>query len=46
MRVGTAIYDVDYYVEKAREGRYEVVKAVLHKPNGRPVGQVSWERTR
>lgn len=42
-KAGEDVYDVDFYV-KVENGKYTVVREVLHKMNGEVVNEVLWEQ--
>ena len=37
-------YDIDYYVESAADGGFEVAKVTLHGKTGTPVNEVLWTK--
>jgi hypothetical protein len=43
VKVDGDVYDIDYYVRE-EDGRYTVVKEVLHKVKGDKVNRVLWEK--
>lgn len=43
VKVGADIYDIDYYV-KEENGRYTVVKEVLHKKNDEKINKLLWKK--
>jgi hypothetical protein len=43
VKVGEDIYDIDYYV-KEENGKFTVVKEVLHKIKGKKVNRLLWEK--
>jgi uncharacterized protein YcgL (UPF0745 family) len=43
VNVGADNYDIDYYVKK-EDGRFSVVKEVLHKKNGEKVNKLLWKK--
>lgn len=42
-KAGENKYDIDYHV-KEQDGKYMVVKEILHKVNGEKVDRVLWEK--
>jgi hypothetical protein len=43
VKVGADIYDIDYYV-KEENGRYTVVREVLHKKNDEKIDKLLWKK--
>jgi ABC-type antimicrobial peptide transport system permease subunit len=43
VKVGADIYDIDYYI-KEENGRYTVVKEVLHKKNDEKINKLIWKK--
>ena len=42
-KMGSDVYDLDYYVQKIN-GKPTVVKEVLHKKNGEKINKVLWQK--
>jgi hypothetical protein len=43
VKVGEDVYDIDYYVEK-ENGKFTVIKEVLHKIKNEKVNRTLWEK--